>query len=223
MEATTTGEVSAEAFMASKQAFTSTSAATTERSTNTPLSMQAKDTAKKRNAWDSVMPLQHSNVNDRKLMPPYGDHSDTFNYFHHVLTTLYDGSGIFPELPVWDTWWPYAEAYHNHFARFRGTPVIFMEVGVQSGGKIALLRDYFGPGFECIRIYIKRVTTVISSSQKNTHVFCLHNLFAKPLKIRCYCILGLPKPNTHIRYNPYPMTHCGSIKQPHNNQQHNVA
>jgi len=161
MEATTNGEASSKALTESKDAST-TSTSPTEGSTSSaaPL-LGAKEMAiKKRNTWDSLVPLQHSNVNNRKLMPPMGEQSDTYNYFHHYLTTLHEGSGItnFPELPLWDTWWPYAEAYHNHFARFRGTQVTFMEVGVQSGGKIALLRDYFGPGLEYIGIDINPST-----------------------------------------------------------------
>jgi hypothetical protein len=50
-------------------------------------------------------------------------------------------------------------------ARFRGkTRVLFMEVGVQSGGKIPMLRDYFGPGFVYVGLDInpstKRFETV---------------------------------------------------------------
>jgi len=71
----------------------------------------------------------------------------------------------FPELPLWHTWLHYPEAYHNHFSRFRGRKkVIFMEVGVQSGGKIPMLRDYFGPGFEYIGIDINPSTKKFESA-----------------------------------------------------------
>jgi len=140
----------------------STETSTTTEATAAAVTSATTDTAiKKKNAWDSLMPLQHSNVTDRKPMPLVGQPSDTYNYFHHYLTTLHQGSGItnFPELPMWHTWWHFAEAYHNHFARFRGAErVVFMEVGVQSGGKIALLRDYFGPGFEYIGVDINPST-----------------------------------------------------------------
>jgi hypothetical protein len=38
-----------------------------------------------------------------------------------------------------------------------------MEVGVQSGGKIPLLRDYFGPGFEYVGIDINPSTTMFDN------------------------------------------------------------
>ena len=59
-----------------------------------------------------------------------------------------------------------------------------------------------------------RVTAVISSSPPKKHVFCLHNLFAKPLKTRCYCILGLPKPNTHIRCTPHLTNQAAASSNP---------
>ena len=40
------------------------------------------------------------------------------------------------------------EAYYDHFFRFRGKKrIVFMEVGVQSCGKIPVLRDFVGPDF----------------------------------------------------------------------------
>ena len=62
------------------------------------------------------------------------------------LGTPYHEDKNFTELPLLDTWIHYFEAYHNHWQRYRGKEVVFMEIGVQSGGKIPMLRDYFGPG-----------------------------------------------------------------------------
>ena len=45
-----------------------------------------------------------------------------------------------------DKWEPYFHAYETHCARFRGKTVTMMEVGVQSGGSMAMWRAYFGPG-----------------------------------------------------------------------------
>lgn len=51
------------------------------------------------------------------------------------------------------------EAYYNHFRRFRGQKrIVFMEVGVQSGGKIPMLRDFLGPGLEYIGIDVNPAT-----------------------------------------------------------------
>ena len=64
----------------------------------------------------------------------------------------------FPELPLFHTWLNYLEMYHNHMSRFRGRDVIFMEIGVQSGGKIPLLRHYFGEGFVYVGVDVNPST-----------------------------------------------------------------
>lgn len=45
---------------------------------------------------------------------------------------------------IWK-WDHYLDAYHSHFARFRGREVHVLEIGVYSGGSLDLWRDYFGP------------------------------------------------------------------------------
>lgn len=42
-------------------------------------------------------------------------------------------------------WVGYFEIYHRAFARFRGKPIKFIEIGVESGGSVQMWRDYFGP------------------------------------------------------------------------------
>ena len=39
----------------------------------------------------------------------------------------------------------YFDIYHRHLAKFRGQPVHILEIGVYSGGSLAMWRDYFGP------------------------------------------------------------------------------
>lgn len=82
--------------------------------------------------------------------------TDTFTPFHHYMTELgHPCIHNFSELPLFDLWLNYFEAYHNHIARFRGKKrVVFMEISVQSGGKIPLLRKYFGPGLVYVGIDI---------------------------------------------------------------------
>ena len=46
--------------------------------------------------------------------------------------------------PEIQKWVHYHEVYERHFARFRGTPVVLVEIGVKNGGSLALWRRYFG-------------------------------------------------------------------------------
>jgi hypothetical protein len=42
-------------------------------------------------------------------------------------------------------WSHYPELYERHFAPFKGSPLRFLELGVQFGGSLELWRKYFGP------------------------------------------------------------------------------
>jgi hypothetical protein len=42
-------------------------------------------------------------------------------------------------------WLHYLDIYERHFARYRGTPVRFLEIGVSKGGSLEMWRTYFGP------------------------------------------------------------------------------
>lgn len=42
-------------------------------------------------------------------------------------------------------WRHYFDAYDRHLARFRGTDVHILEIGVFQGGSLQMWRDYFGP------------------------------------------------------------------------------
>jgi hypothetical protein len=41
-------------------------------------------------------------------------------------------------------WAHYFDIYHRHFARFRGTPCVVVEIGVYHGGSLQMWRSYFG-------------------------------------------------------------------------------
>ena len=45
-------------------------------------------------------------------------------------------------------WVSYFDVYHQYFKRFRGRNVRMLQIGVQSGGDIAMWRDYFVGGLE---------------------------------------------------------------------------
>ncbi|MGY1835198.1 class I SAM-dependent methyltransferase [Blastococcus sp. SYSU DS0510] len=46
---------------------------------------------------------------------------------------------------ILDKWIHYFPVYSEHFARFRGTPVRILEIGVYRGGSLDMWRWYFGP------------------------------------------------------------------------------
>ncbi len=46
--------------------------------------------------------------------------------------------------PVVHKWLHYFEIYDRYFARFRNTPVRFLEIGVAKGGSLEMWRSYFG-------------------------------------------------------------------------------
>ena len=56
--------------------------------------------------------------------------------FHDYVTAYRHG-------PVLHRWEPFFAAYHTHFHRFRGREVTVGEVGVQSGGSVAVWLWYF--------------------------------------------------------------------------------
>jgi hypothetical protein len=126
----------------------------------------------------SVHPLEHSphhtTLNFKKGSYNVSSVTDTFTPFHNYMTKLGIPSQInFTELPLFDSWLNYFEAYHNHMARFRGKEkVVFMEIGVQSGGKIPLLRKYFGPGLVYIGLDINPSTKMFET--KDDDDFTVH-------------------------------------------------
>lgn len=44
-----------------------------------------------------------------------------------------------------DKWHHYLDVYDRHLARFRGSPVRLLEIGVQEGGSFSVWRSYLGP------------------------------------------------------------------------------
>jgi hypothetical protein len=95
--------------------------------------------------------------------------TDSYTYFHNYLkifgSSQRDSPKDFDTLPSLLYIWPvYFEAYHNHWQRFRGKEVVFMEIGVQSGGKIPMLRDYFGPGLTYVGVDVNKSTKKFESA-----------------------------------------------------------
>lgn len=42
-------------------------------------------------------------------------------------------------------WQHFFEIYEKHFERFRGKPIVMLEIGVSQGGSLQMWKDYFGP------------------------------------------------------------------------------
>ena len=89
-------------------------------------------------AWRMFMRARHY-LGSAVLLPPHaaGLPPDPSNPLRHYATSLSAGAGLWK----WDH---YFDAYHSHFERFRGREVHVVEIGVYSGGSLAMWRDYFG-------------------------------------------------------------------------------
>lgn len=94
--------------------------------------------------------------------------TDTYTYFHNYMRLFGaeqpNSPKDFETLPLLHIWPIYFEAYNNHWHRYRGKEVVFMEIGVQSGGKIPLLRDYFGKGLTYVGVDINKSTKKFESA-----------------------------------------------------------
>jgi Methyltransferase domain len=92
-----------------------------------------------------------------------GDADNPLRAFFNART---EGRGIWK----WDH---YFDAYHRHFARFRGEEVHILEIGIYSGGSLEMWHDYFGPRChvygvdveEACRRYEDEQTTVFIGDQ----------------------------------------------------------
>jgi len=62
-------------------------------------------------------------------------------------------------------WSQYLEAYHRHLHKFRGKPVRMLELGVQSGGSLAMWLDYFGENATAFGIDADPVVKVIEQDR----------------------------------------------------------
>jgi len=69
---------------------------------------------------------------------------------------------------IWK-WRHYLPAYERHLAPFRNTPVRILEIGIFSGGSLAMWRSYFGPDTEVYGVDIEPACR--SYEDAHTHVF----------------------------------------------------
>jgi len=62
-------------------------------------------------------------------------------------------------------WKHYFEIYDRHFARFRGTEVHVLEIGVAHGGSLRMWKDYFGPQAHVYGVDIEPNTKALEEPQ----------------------------------------------------------
>ncbi|MGA8622331.1 MAG: class I SAM-dependent methyltransferase [Candidatus Sulfotelmatobacter sp.] len=68
---------------------------------------------------------------------PVGEHREVSNPIRDYFDSHTHGQGIWK-------WRHYFEIYHRHFQKFIGRPVNVLEVGIFSGGSLAMWHSYFG-------------------------------------------------------------------------------
>jgi 23S rRNA U2552 (ribose-2'-O)-methylase RlmE/FtsJ len=64
-----------------------------------------------------------------------------------------------------DKWKHYFEIYDRHFARFRGTDVHVVEVGVAHGGSLRMWKEYFGPAARIYGVDVEPTAKTLEESQ----------------------------------------------------------
>ena len=64
-----------------------------------------------------------------------------------------------------DKWQHYFEIYDKHFARFRGTDVCVVEIGIYQGGSLQMWKDYFGDKCKIFGIDINPHCEVVKEKQ----------------------------------------------------------
>jgi hypothetical protein len=124
------------------------------------------DTSLKDKKNGLILPLERTEMT--KYLETGEKMTDAYTYFHNYMKLFgidqTNSPKDFTTLPSLHIWPAYFEAYHNHWQRYRGKQVVFMEIGVQSGGKIPLLRDYFGPGLTYVGVDINQSTKKFESA-----------------------------------------------------------
>ena len=69
---------------------------------------------------------------------------------------------------IWK-WRHYFDVYHRHFAKFVGTEVTVVEIGVYSGGSLGMWREYLGDGAQVIGVDIE--PACVAYEGENVRIF----------------------------------------------------
>ena len=70
-----------------------------------------------------------------------------------------------------DKWSHYLEIYQKHFAKYVGTPVRMLEIGIDHGGSLQMWKEYFGPQATIIGVDINPACAEYRESQIEVHIF----------------------------------------------------
>jgi len=69
-----------------------------------------------------------------------------------------------------DKWRHYFDVYEKHFARYVGTPVRMLEIGIDHGGSLQMWKEYFGPQATIIGIDIEPRCAEYREPQIEVHI-----------------------------------------------------
>lgn len=85
------------------------------------------------------------------------------NPLHRYFDSVTNGPGIWK-------WLHYFEIYHRHLARFVDRAPSLVEIGVYSGGSLAMWQHYFGPGAHIHGVDIQPDCRVYASDHVTIHI-----------------------------------------------------
>jgi hypothetical protein len=88
---------------------------------------------------------------------------DTDNPLWDYFEANTEGSGIWK-------WKHYFEIYHRHLARFIGTKVDMLEIGIFSGGSLGMWKSYFGSGCHIYGVDIEDVCKAYQSESVSVYI-----------------------------------------------------
>lgn len=90
---------------------------------------------------------------------PYGNDNPLMSYFLNRDT----GPGIWK-------WLHYFDVYHRHLQKFRDKKLNILEIGIYSGGSLAMWREYFGPGVTVYGVDIEPACKAYENSWTHVHI-----------------------------------------------------
>ena len=105
------------------------------------------------------VPIKYSKMFDPSL--------DTFTPFHEFFAKMKNAC---KKCPLAHKSYPYFDAYDDMFKRYRNKKIVFMEIGVQSGGSIAMWRAYFGKQLHYIGLDINEETQRFADASRHIDI-----------------------------------------------------
>jgi hypothetical protein len=109
-------------------------------------------------AWKTTLDSQR-----RKSCADVRDLDGLPNPLRAYFDSIEEGPG------VWK-WQHYFEPYHHHLHKFVGRVVVVVEIGVYSGGSLAMWRHYFGEGIRIHGVDIQAECKVYEDAHTTIHI-----------------------------------------------------